>query len=123
MVPKPSPFFFAHLPNEGKKFFYAKRGQLNLSCADCHVTNPGQRIRGNTLSPALGQVTHFPVWRGKWAKKKGDGFGTIQRRYGGCNKQVRAQPFKRQKDVYNNLEYFHTIMSNGMEISGTEYRE
>jgi sulfur-oxidizing protein SoxA len=109
--------------NEGKKFFYAKRGQLNLSCADCHVTSPGQRIRGNTLSPALGQVTHFPVWRGKWAKKKGDGFGTIQRRYGGCNKQVRAQPFKRQKYVYNNLEYFHTIMSNGMEISGTEYRE
>jgi sulfur-oxidizing protein SoxA len=60
--------------NEGKKFFYAKRGQLNLSCADCHVTNPGQRIRGNTLSPALGQVTHFPVWRGKWAKKKGNNF-------------------------------------------------
>ncbi|AYQ56204.1 sulfur oxidation protein SoxA [Bathymodiolus thermophilus thioautotrophic gill symbiont] len=109
--------------NAGKKFFYAKRGQLNLSCANCHVDNPGRRIRGNTLSPALGQVTHFPVWRGKWAKKKGDGFGTIQRRYGGCNKQVRAQPFKRQKDAYSNLEYFHTIMSNGMEISGTEYRE
>ncbi|RUA03988.1 MAG: sulfur oxidation c-type cytochrome SoxA [Gammaproteobacteria bacterium] len=108
---------------EGKKFFYAKRGQLNLSCANCHVDNAGQRIRGNTLSPALGHTTHFPVWRGKWAKKKGDGFGTIQRRYGGCNKQVRAQPFKRQKDEYNNLEFFHTAMSNGMEISGTEVRE
>ncbi|MBE8189492.1 MAG: sulfur oxidation c-type cytochrome SoxA [Candidatus Thioglobus sp.] len=108
---------------QGKKEFYAKRGQLNLSCANCHVDNPGQRIRGNTLSPALGQITHFPVWRGKWAKKKGDGFGTIQRRYGGCNKQVRAKPRKRQKAAYNNLEYFHTAMSNGMEISGTEYRE
>ncbi|KAA0445402.1 MAG: sulfur oxidation c-type cytochrome SoxA [Candidatus Thioglobus sp.] len=108
---------------EGKKFFYAKRGQLNLSCADCHVYNAGKRIRGNTLSPALGQTTHFPVWRGKWAKKKGDGFGTIQRRYGGCNKQVRAQPFKRQKDQYNNLEFFHTVMNNGMKISGVEYRE
>ena len=70
--------------NAGKKFFYSKRGQLNLSCADCHIGNSSQRIRGNILSPALGQVTHFPVWRGKWAKKKGDGFGTIQRRYGGC---------------------------------------
>ncbi|SMN01633.1 sulfur oxidation protein SoxA [uncultured Candidatus Thioglobus sp.] len=109
--------------NAGKKFFYAKRGQLNLSCANCHVGTAGQRIRGNTLSPALGQITHFPVWRGKWAKKKGDGFGTIQRRYGGCNKQVRAKPFKRQKDEYSNLEFFHTVMSNGMEISGTEYRE
>lgn len=108
---------------QGKKEFYAKRGQLNLSCANCHVDYPGQRIRGNTLSPALGQITHFPVWRGKWAKKKGDGFGTIQRRYGGCNKQVRAKPRKRQKATYSNLEYFHTAMSNGMKISGTEYRE
>ena len=107
----------------GKKEFYAKRGQLNLSCANCHVDYPGQRIRGNTLSPALGHTTHFPVWRGKWAKSKGDGFGTIQRRYGGCNKQVRAKPRRRQASVYNNLEYFHTAMSNGMEISGTEYRE
>ncbi|SMN12171.1 sulfur oxidation protein SoxA [uncultured Candidatus Thioglobus sp.] len=109
--------------NAGKKFFYAKRGQLNLSCANCHIDAVGQRIRGNTLSPALGQITHFPVWRGKWAQKKGDGFGTIQRRYGGCNKQVRAKPFKRHKAEYNNLEFFHTVMSNGMEISGTEYRE
>ncbi|TEU20344.1 MAG: sulfur oxidation c-type cytochrome SoxA [Gammaproteobacteria bacterium] len=108
---------------QGKKEFYGKRGQLNLSCANCHVDNAGIRIRGNTLSPALGHVTHFPVWRGKWAKKKGDGFGTIQRRYGGCNKQVRSKPRKRQKAQYTNLEVFHTAMSNGLEISGTEYRE
>ncbi|RUM81833.1 MAG: sulfur oxidation c-type cytochrome SoxA [Candidatus Thioglobus sp.] len=109
--------------NQGKVFFYAKRGQLNLSCANCHIDSAGKRIRGNTLSPALGQITHFPVWRGKWAKKKGDGFGTIQRRFGGCNKQVRAKPFKRHKAEYTNLEVFLTAMSNGMEISGTEYRE
>jgi sulfur-oxidizing protein SoxA len=109
--------------NQGKNEFYAKRGQLNLSCANCHVDSAGKRVRGNTLSPALGHVTHFPVWRGKWAKKKGDGFGTIQRRYGGCNKQVRAKPRKRHKSEYTNLEVFHTAMSNGMEISGTAYRE
>lgn len=108
--------------NSGKKFFYSKRGQLNLSCANCHLNNASRSLRGDVLSPALGQITHFPVWRSKWARKKSDGFGTIQRRYSGCNKQVRAQPFKRQKQVYNNLEFFHTIMSNGMEISGTEYR-
>jgi sulfur-oxidizing protein SoxA len=109
--------------DQGKNEFYGKRGQLNLSCANCHVDSAGKRIRGNTLSPALGHITHFPVWRGKWAKKKGDGFGTIQRRYGGCNKQVRAKPRKRQKAQYTNLEVFHTAMSNGMEISGTAYRE
>jgi sulfur-oxidizing protein SoxA len=109
--------------NDGKRFYYAKRGQLNMSCANCHIDNAGKRARGNTLSTGLGQTTHFPVWRGKWAKSKGDGFGTIQRRYGGCNKQVRAKPFKRHKSQYDNLEFFHTAMSNGMEISGTEYRE
>ncbi len=109
--------------NDGKKFYYAKRGQLNMSCADCHVYNSSKRIRGDILSPALGQLSHFPVWRGKWARKKGDGFGTIQRRYGGCNKQVRAKPFKAHKKEYNNLEYFHTAMSNGTKITGTEYRQ
>jgi sulfur-oxidizing protein SoxA len=38
-------------------------------------------------------------------------------------KVVNYQPFKRHKKEYDNLEYFHTVMSNGMEISGTEYRQ
>lgn len=116
---------------KGKTHFYAKRGQLNFSCADCHVYNSGNMARGNLLSPALGQVTHFPVWRKKWAKKseaKGKrgptrGFGTIQRRYGGCNKQVRAKPFKAQGDEYNALEYFHTYMSKGLEVNGPALRQ
>ncbi len=115
----------------GKRHFYAKRGQLNFSCADCHVYQSGNMARGNLLSPAIGHITHFPVWRKKWAKKseaKGKrgptrGFGTIQRRYGGCNKQVRAKPFKAQKDEYNALEYFHTYMSNGLEVNGPALRQ
>lgn len=115
----------------GKTHFYAKRGQLNFSCADCHVYNSGNMARGNLLSPAIGHVTHFPVWRKKWEKaseakgKSGPtrGFGTIQRRYGGCNKQVRAKPFKAQQDEYNALEYFHSYMSNGLEVNGPALRQ
>jgi len=109
--------------NAGKTFFYAKRGQLNFSCADCHVYNAGKQARGNLLSPVMGHTTHFPVWRGKWAKKKGDGFGTMHRRYGGCNKQVRAKPFKAQGKEYSNLEFFHASMSNGLTIDAPDYRE
>ncbi len=116
---------------QGKRFFYSKRGQLNFSCADCHVYNPGTMARGMLLSPALGQATHWPVWRRKWAKKaasKGDtgptaGLGTIQRRYKGCNKQVRAKPFKFQSPQYRALEYFHTYMSNGLPINGPGLRQ
>ena len=122
--------------NTGKRHFYAKRGQLNFSCADCHVYNHGMMARGNLLSPALGHTSHFPVWRRSWAKKtaakKGkagpfDGFGTIQRRYGGCNKQVRAKPLKGKKGTqhpeYVALEYFHTYMSNGIKINGPATRQ
>ncbi|NNF96681.1 MAG: sulfur oxidation c-type cytochrome SoxA [Halobacteria archaeon] len=110
---------------DGKTTFYAKRGQLNFACADCHVYNSGMMVRGNLLSAGLGQTSHFPVWRRKWAKGKGGtaGFGTLQRRYGGCNKQVRAKPLKAQSVKYNNLEYFHTFMSNGIKLNGPAVRQ
>ena len=102
----------------GKKHFYQKRGQLNLACADCHVYNAGNRIRADILSPALGHPSHFPVYRSKWG-----GLGTLHRRYGGCNSQVRAKPFKAQSDEYRNLEYFQTYMSNGLEWNGPGARK
>ncbi len=110
---------------EGKRFYYAKRGQLNLACADCHVYNSGQNLRRELLSPGLGQMTGWPVFRAKWSGKSasGDGLGTLHRRFGGCNKQVRAKPFKAQSQQYRNLEYFLTYMSNGLEFNGPSYRK
>jgi len=104
--------------NRGKKHFWSKRGQLNMACADCHYYYSGSKIRADILSPGFGQASGFPVYRNKWA-----GMGTIQRRYGGCNKQVRAKPFKAQSDEYNALEYFHTYMSNGLEMNGPSQRK
>jgi sulfur-oxidizing protein SoxA len=111
--------------NRGKKHFYAKRGQLNMACADCHYYYAGSQIRADILSPALGHPTGFPVYRNKWAgdSAKGDGMGTLHRRYGGCNKQVRAKPFKSQSDEYKALEYFETYMSNGLEVNGPSQRK
>jgi sulfur-oxidizing protein SoxA len=103
---------------EGKQQFYAKRGQMNMACADCHIYNSGNKIRADILSPALGHVSHFPVFRSKWG-----GMGTLHRRYGGCNKQVRAKPYKAQGPEYTALEYFHTYMSNGLEKNGPGARK
>lgn len=102
----------------GKKFFYAKRGQLNMSCADCHVYYAGNRIRAEILSPALGQTTGFPVYRSAWG-----GMGTLHRRYDGCISQIRAKPFKAQSDEYKNLEYFQAYMSNGLPMNGPSSRK
>ena len=102
----------------GKAHFYAKRGQMNMACADCHVYNAGNKVRADLLSPAVGQTTHFPVYRSKWG-----GMGTLHRRYGGCNKQVRAKPYKPQSDEYKALQYFHTYMSNGLAANGPGARK
>jgi len=103
---------------KGKQFFYARRGQLNMACAHCHVDNAGNMIRADILSPALGQVTHFPVYRSKWG-----GLGTLHRRFEGCNKQVRAKAFPLQSEEYRDLEYFLTYMSNGLQWNGPGARK
>ena len=103
---------------KGKKFYYSRRGQLNMACATCHMSNAGNKVRADILSPALGQTTHFPVFRSKWEE-----MGTLHRRYAGCNKQVRAKPFALQSEEYRNLEYFHTYMSNGLPANGPGARK
>ena len=103
---------------QGKQHFYAKRGQLNIACADCHVTNAGNYVRADRLSPALGHVTHFPVYRSKWGE-----LGTLHRRYGGCNSQVRAKPYPAQSAEYKALEYFESYMSNGLPVNGPGSRK
>ncbi|MBT3011166.1 MAG: sulfur oxidation c-type cytochrome SoxA [Candidatus Thiodiazotropha sp. (ex Lucina aurantia)] len=102
----------------GKKFYYTRRGQLNFACAHCHLQNAGMILRTEILSPALGHTTHFPVYRSKWGT-----VGTLHRRFTGCNKQVRAKPFKAHGEEYRNLEYFLTYMSNGLPLNGPGARK
>lgn len=115
-VPNNAKAFAAY--NQGKKHFWSKRGQLNMSCADCHYYYSGRLLRADMLSPAYGQASGFPVYRNKWA-----GMGTIQRRFSDCNKLVRAKPFKAQSAEYKALEYYHTFMSNGLLMNGPSQRK
>lgn len=104
--------------DKGKNFYYAKRGQLNMSCADCHTYNAGKKIRADLLSPAIGHVTHWPTYR------SADGeITTLHNRFMGCNTMVRANKFKAQGDEYKALEYFLTYMSNGQEWNGPGSRK
>ncbi len=101
----------------GKKTFYSRAGQLNFSCGSCHVDNAGIRIRSEILSPAVGQATHWPVFRG------GENLVSLQKRYEGCQKNVRHVPDKAGSTRYNNLEYFHSYMSNGLEMRASIFRK
>lgn len=102
----------------GKEFYFTRRGQLNFACNHCHFSSSGMNLRADVLSPAVGQTTGWPVYRSKWGT-----VGTLHRRYTGCNKQVRAKPFAAQGEEYRNLEFFHTYMSNGIELNGPSSRK
>ncbi len=109
---------------KGRQFYWAKRGQLNFSCADCHVINAGNKVRGDVLSAGLGHGTGFPVYRSKWGANSGKKpLGTMHRRYGGCNKQVRAVKFKVLSDEYLAVEVYETIMSSGVPIQVPSQRQ
>jgi sulfur-oxidizing protein SoxA len=97
----------------GKRYFYTRRGQLNFSCASCHVQNPGERIRAEVLAPAIGILNAMPIYRSEWG-----GMGTISRRFTTCNSQIRGVPLDPQSDEYRDVEYFLSYVSNGLPISG-----
>ncbi len=101
----------------GKHLFYGKRGQLNMACADCHVYYAGHKARAQVLSSVIGQISHFPVHRKKWGN-----LGTLHRRYVGCQKNIRAKPFKPQSVEYRNIEFFQTFMSKGLKWNGPQSR-
>ena len=97
----------------GKRYFYTRRGQLNFSCATCHVQNPGERMRAEILAPALGILNAMPIYRSEWG-----GMGTTSRRFTTCNSQIRGVPLEPQADEYRDLEYYLSYVSNGLPISG-----
>lgn len=102
----------------GKKIYYSQRGYLKLSCANCHVQGAGKRVRREYLSPLLGHVTHFPVYRLKW-----QGLGTMERRIGGCEKNQGEHPHKASSQWVAEMMYFMAYMSNGLPVDGPDIRK
>ena len=98
---------------KGEEYFYTRRGQLNFSCASCHVQSAGNHIRTEVLAPALGIMNALPIYRSAWG-----GMGTTSRRITSCNSQVRATPLKPNDELYRDVEYYLSYMANGLPISG-----
>jgi len=102
----------------GKQFYYSRRGQLNFSCSQCHMQIVGMSLRSETLSASLGHVTHWPTYRFKWQE-----VGVLHRRFAECNEQVGSEALAFQHPAYRELEYFLTVMSNGLPINGPASRK
>ena len=102
---------------KGKQIYFTRNGQLNFACATCHIDYAGNKIRTEQLSMLIGQTTHFPVFRA------GTEPVTIQERFAGCQKSVRAKPYEFNSTEYNDLEFFMSYMSNGLKMLTPVFRK
>lgn len=71
---------------EGARLWAERRGQLDLSCAQCHDANAGQRLAGSVIPE--GHPTGYPLYRLEW-----QGMGSLHRRLRGCMSGVRSEPY------------------------------
>jgi len=101
---------------KGAEFYFQRRGSLDMACKHCHIDFPGMKIRAEVLS--YGLPNGFPTYRLKWQK-----VGSLHRRFRGCNKNIRAQPYKQGSDEYTNLELFLTHRANGTAVETPSVRK
>ena len=104
--------------NHGKQIFFRKTGQLNFSCADCHMYHATQRTRAEVLHTGIGNTTGFPVFR--YSKQK---MITLNNRFEGCMRDTRSIPFKQYSTEMKDLEYFLAYIDNGQVINGPALRK
>ena len=107
----PAAPFFA----KGKEFYETRRGQMDVACAHCHVNNAGLNIGVENLSQ--GQSNGYPTYRLKWQS-----FGSLHRRFEGCNQEVRAATYPRGSDEYTNLELYVAWRGNGLKSEAPSVR-
>ncbi len=103
---------------QGKAYFYQRRGQLNFSCAICHLDNAGKFIRSEILSPALGHTTHWPAYRLNTGE-----MSTLHKRFMVCNKLIRAKVDPAQSTALRQLEYYLSFMDYGLPLNGPSTRK
>jgi len=102
---------------KGKKFWWARRGQLNFACSNCHLDIAGKDLSNQPLSPGLGHPVGWPAQRVPWQRME-----TIMQRYATCNSQVRAKPFKHYGPEYLSLQLYETYMSSGLPLTAPAMR-
>ncbi|SER01600.1 sulfur oxidation c-type cytochrome SoxA [Thalassovita taeanensis] len=100
---------------QGKELYYARTGQLDLSCANCHEQNYGNMIRADHLSQ--GQTNGFPAYRLKNAK-----LNSVHARFKGCVRDTRAETYKPGSPEFVALELYVASRGNGLSVAAPSVR-
>lgn len=100
---------------QGKEMYYARTGQLELSCANCHEDNYDNYIRADHLSQ--GHTNGFPVYRLKDTK-----LTSAAGRFVGCVRDTRAETYKIDSSEFVALELYVASRGNGLSVEGVSVR-
>src|SRR4029453_11590852 len=101
---RPPPFIEA-----GRKTYELRQGQLNLSCANCHDDNWGQKLAGAPIPQA--HPTGYPQYRLEWQT-----LGSLQRRLRNCLFGMRAISYPYGAAEMVNLELYLLWRARGMPL-------
>ena len=93
----------------GRKAFFQRQGQLNLSCAQCHDQQWGKSLAGNPIPQA--HPTGYPLYRLEWQS-----LGSLQRRLRNCMIGVRAEPYAHGGTETIALELYLMSRARGLPI-------
>lgn len=93
----------------GRELFTQRQGQLNLSCAQCHDDNWGQKLAGAAIPQ--GHPTGYPLYRLEW-----QALGSLQRRLRNCLFGMRAVSYPLGAPEYVDLELYLMWRARGMPI-------
>ena len=93
----------------GRDFYYQRRGQMNLACANCHEQNVGKRLFAETISQGHGNA--FPAYRLEWQS-----VGSLQRRLRACLNGVHAEAPSEGTPILTDLELFLALREQGLPI-------
>lgn len=102
--------------DKGKKTYYTRTGQLNLSCATCHENYNGKYIRADHLSQ--GNTNGFPTYRLKQADMV-----SLHNRFRGCIRDTRAEQPKAFSDELMALEVYVAWRGQGLSVETPAVRQ
>ena len=93
----------------GRELFNLRQGQLNLSCAQCHDDNWGQKLAGAPIPQ--GHPNGYPLYRLEWQT-----LGSLQRRLRNCLVGMRAEPYTFGAPEYVDLELYLMWRARGLPM-------
>jgi sulfur-oxidizing protein SoxA len=100
---------------EGRALFNQRMGQINMSCAQCHDDNWGQKLAGAPIPQ--GHPNGYPLYRLEWQS-----LGSLQRRLRNCMSGMRAEPYGFGAPENVNLELYLMSRAQGLKMEAPAVR-